>query len=349
MLRSLRWDGDALVVLDQTALPAEERYLRCRTAADVADAIRSLKVRGAPAIGAAAAYGLALAARSAAADGAAPQRSALRRAAQDLLATRPTAVNLRWAVERVLAVADGLSDAPPDVLADRLLAEAQALAAADAASNRALAAHGAALIRPGERILTYCNTGSLATVDYGTALGILRAAHEQGKGIHVYVCETRPVLQGARLTAVEVLRDGIPATLITDNAAGWLMRTGRIDRVVVGADRIARNGDTANKIGTYTLAVLARAHEIPFIVAAPLSTVDFRTATGDAIPVEERRPEEITHIAGVPVAPPGMPAMNIAFDITPHHLISAIVTDVGVATPPYTRSLQELASSRPRQ
>ncbi|MDQ7819808.1 MAG: S-methyl-5-thioribose-1-phosphate isomerase [Armatimonadota bacterium] len=349
MLRSLRWDGDALVVLDQTALPAEERYLRCRTAADVADAIRSLKVRGAPAIGAAAAYGLALAARSAAADGAAAQRSALRRAAQDLLATRPTAVNLRWAVERVLAVADGLSDAPPDVLADRLLAEAQALAAADAASNRALAAHGAALIRPGERILTYCNTGSLATVDYGTALGILRAAHEQGKGIHVYVCETRPVLQGARLTAVEVLRDGIPATLITDNAAGWLMRTGRIDRVVVGADRIARNGDTANKIGTYTLAVLARAHEIPFIVAAPLSTVDFRTATGDAIPVEERRPEEITHIAGVPVAPPGMPAMNIAFDITPHHLISAIVTDVGVATPPYTRSLQELASSRPRQ
>ncbi|MDR7611332.1 MAG: S-methyl-5-thioribose-1-phosphate isomerase [Armatimonadota bacterium] len=349
MLRSLRWDGDALVVLDQTALPAEERYLRCRTAADVADAIRSLKVRGAPAIGAAAAYGLALAARSAAADGAAAQRSALRRAAQDLLATRPTAVNLRWAVERVLAVADGLSDAPPDVLADRLLAEAQALAAADAASNRALAAHGAALIRPGERILTYCNTGSLATVDYGTALGILRAAHEQGKGIHVYVCETRPVLQGARLTAVEVLRDGIPATLITDNAAGWLMRTGRIDRVVVGADRIARNGDTANKIGTYTLAVLARAHEIPFIVAAPLSTVDFRTATGDAIPVEERRPEEITHIAGVPVAPPAMPAMNIAFDITPHHLISAIVTDVGVATPPYTRSLQELASSRPRQ
>jgi methylthioribose-1-phosphate isomerase len=349
MLRSLRWDGDALVLVDQTALPAEERYLRCRTAGEVADAIRSLKVRGAPAIGAAAAYALALAARSAAPDGSAPQRAVLRRAAQELLATRPTAVNLRWAVERVLAVVDTLPDAPPEAVAEAVLREAHAIAAADVASNRALAAYGAALIRPGERILTYCNTGSLATVDVGTALGILRVAHEQGKGIHVYVCETRPVLQGARLTTVEVMRAGIPATLITDNAAGWLMRTGRVDRVVVGADRIARNGDTANKIGTYTLAVLARAHEIPFIVAAPLSTVDFRAPDGDAIPVEERRPEEITHVAGVAVAPAGMPALNIAFDITPHHLISAIVTDAGVATPPYVRSLQELASPRPRQ
>jgi len=249
-------------------------------------------------------------------------------------------------VERMLAVPDQVPWHSGTDLAAALLAEAHRIAEEDIRTNRAIGANGAALIRPGERILTYCNTGSLATVDYGTALGIIRTAHEQGKRIQVLVSETRPVLQGARLTAWEVLRDGIPATLIADNAAGWLMRRGLVDRVIVGADRVAANGDTANKIGTYGLAVLARAHEIPFLVAAPLSTVDFRTPDGSAIPIEERRPEEITHVAGVPVAPEGIAAANPAFDITPHHLITAIVTEAGVATPPYVRSLLDLSAAR---
>lgn len=263
-----------------------------------------------------------------------------------LLGTRPTAVNLRWALERMLAVPARLPHASGAALADALLAEAHAIAEEDGRTNRAIGMHGAALIRSPERILTYCNTGSLATVDFGTALGIIRTAHAQGKRIHVYVSETRPVLQGARLTAWEVLQEGIPATLITDNAAGWLMHRGLIDRVIVGADRVAANGDTANKIGTYGLAVLARAHEVPFIVAAPLSTVDFRTPDGSAIPIEERQAEEITHVAGVPVAPAGITVVNPAFDITPHHLITAIVTEAGVATPPFSRSLPDLAGAR---
>ncbi len=349
MGKALTWDGRALLLLDQTALPAEERIVRCRTAAEVAAAIRAMIVRGAPAIGAAAAYGIVLAAREAHAADRTGLLAHLESAAEILLATRPTAVNLRWAIDRMLRVPLAHTQASGDELTDLLLAEADAIAEDDIQTNRAIGAHGAALIHAGERILTYCNTGSLATVDYGTALGIIRTAHEQGKQVHVYVSETRPVLQGARLTTYEVLQYQIPATLITDNAAGWLMREGKIDRVIVGADRIAANGDTANKIGTYTLAVLARAHEIPFVVAAPLSTVDFRTLDGGGIPIEERRPEEVTRVAGVPVAPAGMPAINPAFDVTPHHLISAIVTEAGVATAPYRRTLQELAASRTRR
>lgn len=345
MSKTLTWDGDALLVLDQTALPSAERFVRCCSAADVAAAIRSMQVRGAPAIGAAAAYGMALAAREAGVADPAAWRVSLKAAGRNLLAARPTAVNLQWAVERMLAVVERSPHASVRDLQDALLAEAHAIAQDDVRINKAMGEHGAALIRPGERILTYCNTGSLATVDFGTALGVIRTAHQQGKRIHVFVSETRPFLQGARLTAWEVLRDGIPATLITDNMAGSLMRAGAIDRVIVGADRIAANGDTANKIGTYTLAVLARAHELPFIVAAPLSTIDFRTPDGTAIPIEERRVEEVTHIAGVPIAPAGIPVRNPAFDVTPHHLISAIVTEAGVATPPYASSLQDLAAS----
>ncbi len=345
MDRALVWDQGTLKLLDQSVLPRETRVVVCATADEVADAIRTMKVRGAPAIGAAAAYGLVLAAQTAPVDPATLQAH-LDAAARMLLSTRPTAVNLRWAVERMLAVPARMPRGSRADLVEALLAEAHRIAEEDVRTNRALGAHGAALIRTGERILTYCNTGSLATVDYGTALGIIRTAHEQGKHIHVLVSETRPVLQGARLTAWEVLRYGIPATLIADNAAGWLMRQGLIDRVIVGADRVAANGDTANKIGTYGLAVLARAHEIPFLVAAPLSTVDFRTPDGTAIPIEERRPEEVTHVAGVRVAPEGMTAANPAFDITPHHLITAIVTEAGVAMPPYTRSLVDLAAAR---
>ena len=346
MDRALVWDRGTLKLLDQSVLPHQTRVVACATADEVADAIRTMKVRGAPAIGAAAAYGLVLAAQTAAAADPPMLRAYLDAAARMLLGTRPTAVNLRWAVERMLAVAGRVAWRSGGDLVEALLAEAQRICEQDVRTNRAIGANGAALIRPGERILTYCNTGSLATVDYGTALGIIRAAHEQGKRIQVFVSETRPLLQGARLTAWEVLRYGIPATLIADNAAAWLMRQGLIDRVVVGADRVAANGDTANKIGTYGLAVLARAHEIPFLVAAPLSTVDFRAPDGSAIPIEERPPEEVTHVAGVPVAPEGIAAANPAFDITPHHLITAIVTEAGVATPPYTRSLLDLSATR---
>lgn len=348
MAKALEWDQETLKLLDQSALPHAVRVVTCSSVDEVADAIRTLKVRGAPAIGAAAAYGLVLAARSAARTDRPAFVRYLHETARMLLGTRPTAVNLRWALDRMLAVPERLSHASSAQLADALLDEANAIAAEDSRTNHAIGQHGAALVRPGDRILTYCNTGSLATVDFGTALGVIRTAHAQGKRIHVYISETRPVLQGARLTAWEVLQEGIPATLITDNAAGWLMRRGLIDRVIVGADRVAANGDTANKIGTYGLAVLARAHEVPLLVAAPLSTVDFRAPDGTAIPIEERRPDEVTHIAGVPVAPAGITAINPAFDITPAHLIGAIITEAGVATPPFTRSLHDLAAAHAR-
>lgn len=344
MAKSLRWNEDRLQILDQTALPHEERIVECRTHGEVAEAIRGMRVRGAPAIGATAAYGLVLGAREIRTDRREVFLSHLDAVAQVLLATRPTGVNLRWAIERMLAVPTRMPSSSVSDLQAALLREADAIAAQDAQTNRAIGEHGAALVASGERILTYCNTGSLATVDYGTAFGIIRTAHAQGKRVHAFICETRPVLQGARLTTWEALQVGLPGTLITDNAAGELMRRKMIDRVIVGSDRIAANGDVANKIGTYTLAVLARAHEVPFIVAAPLSTVDLRTPDGASIPIEERRPDEVTHLAGIRVAPEGFEAMNPAFDITPHHLVTAIVTEVGVAYPPYLRSLRQLAA-----
>ncbi len=338
------WEDGALVLIDQTALPREVRTRRCTSWEEVADAIRRLEVRGAPAIGLVAAYGLVLAAQEVpGAGGRADRLGRLREAAEGLRATRPTAVNLAWALDRMLRVADATPD--PEALPARLLQTAGQLARADLEVNRRIGRHGAALLASGARVLTYCNTGGLATGGYGTAFGVLRSAHEQGRGIHVIVCETRPVLQGARLTMWELRRAGIPATLITDNAAGTLMRAREIDAVIVGADRIAANGDVANKVGTYTLAVLARAHEIPFYVAAPLSTVDLSTPGGDAIPIEERAPDEVTTLAGVRLAPAGVAVRNPAFDITPHSFVTAIVTEAGVIRPPYDAGLRRAVAA----
>jgi methylthioribose-1-phosphate isomerase len=335
----LWWEDGALSLIDQTALPHEVQTRRCITWEEVAEAISALRVRGAPAIGLAAAYGLALAAAEGAGGRGRGERLArLRVAAAGLRATRPTAVNLTWALGRLLAVAEATPD--PDRLAERLLDEAHALARADLAINRRMAANGAALLPDGASVLTYCNTGMLATGGWGTAFGVLRQAHEDGRRIRVVVCETRPMLQGARLTGWELLRCGIPATLITDNAAATLMRAGEINAVIVGADRIAANGDTANKVGTYALAVLAHAHGLPFYVAAPLSTVDLATPEGTVIPIEERSPDEVTMLAGARVAPAGIAVRNPAFDVTPYRLITAIITEAGVLRPPYTVSLR---------
>jgi methylthioribose-1-phosphate isomerase len=340
------WFEDRVVrLVDQTRLPDAVETVTCASVDDVADAIRSLRVRGAPAIGVAAAYGMALAADRAATPGGASVgavRDAVEAAADRLVVTRPTAVNLRWAVERMRAAARRAPDATGVRLAARLRREADAIAAEDIAANEAIGRLGQALVQPRERILTYCHTGSLATAGYGTAFGILRAAHEAGKDVHVIACETRPVLQGARLTAWELQQHGIPATLITDNAAAALMARGDIDRVIVGADRVAANGDVANKIGTYALAVLADAHRLPFLVAAPTSTIDLATPTGAAIPIEDRAATEVTHIAGQRVAPEGVAVRNPAFDVTPHRLVTAIVTEAGVARPPYDQSLRVL-------
>jgi methylthioribose-1-phosphate isomerase len=334
----LWWEDGALSLIDQTVLPHHVTVRRCTTWEDVAEAIRALRVRGAPAIGLAAAYGLALAARSQPGQSRPERLRQLRSVAAGLRATRPTAVNLAWALDRLLDTAEATPD--PEALAERLLEAAHTLARADREANRRIGEHGAGLLPSGARVLTYCNTGMLATGGYGTAFGVLRSAHEQGRGIHVIVCETRPVLQGARLTTWELQQAGIPATLITDNAAGALMRSGDVDVVIVGADRIAANGDVANKVGTYTLAVLAHAHRIPFYVAAPLSTVDLSAPDGSAIPIEERAPEEVTSVAGVQVAPAGFSARNPAFDVTPHALVAAVITEAGVVRPPYVTHLR---------
>jgi len=353
VVRAVWFEDGTVRLVDQTRLPDELVIVTCRTPQEVAEAIRTMRVRGAPAIGIAAAYGVALAAHRAVNPDATDRTAgvtasevlaAVDAAASVLVAARPTAVNLRWAVDRMRAAA-GAPAAAGEALAVRLLREAEAIAAEDRAANEAIGRLGQALVAPGERILTYCHTGGLATAGYGTAFGILRAAHEAGKGIHVLACETRPVLQGARLTAWELLHYGIPATLITDNMAGALMARRQIDRVIVGADRIAANGDVANKIGTYTLAVLAQAHGLPFMVAAPTSTIDLSTPNGDAVPIEERPPGEVTHLAGRRIAPEGIAVRNPAFDITPHRLVTAIVTEAGVAFPPYDRSLPALVAA----
>jgi len=332
-------------MIDQRRLPHEYVVVEYRDYRAVAAAIRDMVVRGAPAIGAAAAFGLALAARqSAAADRPALLRD-LDAAAASLRATRPTAVNLGWAVERLLALARSLPASSAGEIVLALEAEAQALADQDVEINRRMGRVGADVIAPGSRILTHCNAGSLATVDYGTALGVVRAAHEQGKGIHVWVDETRPRLQGARLTAWELLHDGIPMTLIADNAAGCLMRLGRVDVVLFGADRVAANGDVANKIGSYKIAVLAKENGIPCYSAAPCSTVDLSLATGDEIPIEERSPEEVTVIEGQRIAPAGVPVFNPAFDVTPHRYLTGIITENGIAYPPFAQRLRRLVAT----
>jgi methylthioribose-1-phosphate isomerase len=341
---TIDWTDDgAIRLIDQTRLPLEEVYVVCASADEVARAIRTMQVRGAPAIGIAAAMGLAMAARTIHAPTFAAFYAGLEEIGASLVRTRPTAVNLAWAVRRLLRVAQGLRKLPPAEIPARLTAEATAMREEDIRINRAIGKYGQELVPNPARILTHCNAGGLATAGYGTAVGVIRAAAEAGKHIKVWVDETRPLLQGARLTAWELARAGIPATLITDNMAGHFMGRGEVDFVVVGADRIARNGDTANKIGTYGVAVLARAHGIPFYVAAPISTLDLSLNTGAEIPIEERAPEEVTEIGGRRLAPSGIRAANPAFDVTPASYIDGIVTERGVARSPYEESLPRLA------
>ncbi len=338
--RTMAWEGDALLLLDQRVLPALESMQRFTEPVGVADAIRTMVVRGAPAIGVAAAFGLVLAVQAARKKGR-PWRRSFDEAAVLLAGTRPTAVNLFWAIERMRKAAAGL---PDDAAAahSRLEREAVAIFEEDVAANRSMGAHGAKLLPADSCVLTHCNAGALATAGYGTALGVVRAAAAAGKRIHVFVDETRPFLQGARLTAWELMKDGIPCTLITDGMAGTLFAAKKIDAVVVGADRIAGNGDVANKVGTYGVAVLCKVHKVPFFVAAPLSTIDPKLRTGAEIPIEQRDPSEVTHLMGKRVAPHGVQVYNPAFDVTPARYVSAIVTEKGVLKPPYPGAIRKL-------
>jgi methylthioribose-1-phosphate isomerase len=346
MFKTIEWTEDGVRMIDQTRLPAEEVYRICRDYREVAEAIRSMVIRGAPAIGVAAAMGIALGIKQSAARTVAELRAEFEAIAETISRTRPTAVNLFWAVKRMREVSERSLTAQvseAEKLAGvrvRLVEEAQRILAEDIAANEAMGRHGATLLPDSGTVLTHCNAGALATGGYGTALGVIRAAVAAGKKIKVFADETRPFLQGARLTAWELAQDGIPVTLITDNMAGHFMQRGEIQAVIVGADRIAANGDVANKIGTYTLAVLARENNIPFYVAAPRSTIDSSTASGDAIPIEERSPREVTHWAGVPTAPEGIEARHPAFDVTPHRYVTAIITERGIAREPYVQSLK---------
>ena len=341
-VRPIEWLDGRLRLLDQTRLPHEEVYLTLSDHREVAAAISELRVRGAPLIGIAAAYGLALAGQSTAAADREEFLNEVRAAADVLAATRPTAVNLSWALSRLLSAAAAAPDIA-DAARQALVTEALRIHREDAAAQDQIARHGAQLLSAGGAALTICNTGALATGGIGTALGVIRAAWEQGRLSRVFVCETRPLLQGARLTAWELQRLNIPHTLIVDGAAGLLLRRGGVDCVIVGADRIAANGDVANKVGTYPLAILAREHDVPFYVAAPTSSVDLATPNGDEIPIEERSAEEVTSFAGVATAPEGTAALNPAFDVTPNQYITAIITERSVARRPYTKSLAALS------
>lgn len=345
-MQTVWWDGDAVALIDQTKLPHVQQVVRCTDVNDVAEAIRAMIVRGAPAIGVTAAYGMALAALQGRASDDQTLIDELGAAKQVLDAARPTAVNLRWATDRMIKVArDHAEQASTDELRQRLLHEAHLIRDEDEAMCHAIGAHGAALLNSGTRVLTHCNAGGLATAGYGTALAPIKTAHTQGKQLHVLVDETRPFLQGARLTAWELQAAGIAQTLITDNMAGYFMRRGEVDCIIVGADRIVANGDVVNKIGTYSLAVLARAHNIPFYVAAPTSTIDLCLASGDDVPIEQRNPDEVTHLAGQLLAPAGVQAAHPAFDITPHTLVTAIITELGIVEPPYDQALPHLFDS----
>ncbi len=347
MLPTIARENDTVVMIDQRKLPAQEVYVRCKTPAEVARAIKTMVIRGAPAIGVAAAMGVAIGVRRSQSTGTQKLAAEFYKTCELLAATRPTAVNLFWAIERMkrsfaAAVAAGES---VDQIKDRLDREAQAIHDEDVASCRAMGAYGAEVVPAEATILTHCNAGALATAGYGTALGVVRGAVERGKRVAVLADETRPFLQGARLTAWELVRDGIPTTVITDNMAGAIMRTGHIDLVVVGADRIAANGDTANKIGTYSVAVLAKEHDIPFYVAAPLSTIDLNTPDGASIPIEERSSREVTHLGGSQLTPDGALIRNPAFDVTPCKLITGIITERGIFRAPYTESLKRAFES----
>ena len=335
MVETIQWTDDGVVMIDQRRLPREEVFVTCRTYEEVAEAIRSMVVRGAPAIGVAAAMGVALGAR---------QGADFETVCATLEQTRPTAVNLFWAIERMRRLRACWTTATGEDLTRRLIEEARQIRLEDIAICRSIGRNGAPLIPDAATVLTHCNAGALATAGYGTALGVIRAAVESGKQVAVFADETRPFLQGARLTAWELQQDGIPTTLITDNMAGHFLRSGRIACVVVGADRIAANGDVANKIGTYSVAVLAKENDVPFYVAAPVSTFDLTLDSGDAIPIEQRAAAEVTHVLGVAVAPDNIGVENPAFDVTPARYITAIICENGVARPPYTESLKRLAA-----
>jgi methylthioribose-1-phosphate isomerase len=336
----IEWLGDRIRVIDQTRLPHEEVFLDLDNYRQVADAINELRIRGAPDIGVAAAYGFALGAQKIEPDSKDEFLAQLRPVNETLSSSRPTAVNLFWALERMNRVAQSSEDVSK--IKKDLLAEARRIEAENDEANRRLSELGSELIQEGFTILTHCNAGSLATAGYGTALGIIKMAREQGKRIEAYATETRPLLQGARLTTWELLKENIPVTLITDSMAGYFMNKGDIDCVIVGADRIAANGDVANKIGTYTLAVLAMENAIPFYVAAPLSTIDLSLPTGEDIPIEERSPDEVTHIQGIRIAAEGVRAVNPAFDVTPHSYVTAIITEKGVIREPYVERLRNI-------
>ncbi|MBW1947725.1 MAG: S-methyl-5-thioribose-1-phosphate isomerase [Deltaproteobacteria bacterium] len=337
MLPTITWDNDRVILIDQRLLPAEEVYLECLDYIQVAEAIEEMAIRGAPAIGIAAAYGVALGVNKI------KESDDLDKEFERILArlgdTRPTARNLFWALERMKQTFDNHKSSALPELKHLLIQEAVAIDKQDVETNKKIGFWGRELIHDGQNILTHCNAGALATAGYGTALGVIRAVSEQGKKIRVFADETRPVLQGARLTCWELDREGIPVVLITDNMAGHLMKKGQISAVITGADRIARNGDTANKIGTYSVAVLAKEHRLPFYVAAPLNTIDLSLANGDAIPIEERNPEEVRKLAGQFITVPHIDVRNPAFDVTPAEYITAIITEKGIAKPPYEQSL----------
>ena len=342
-IQTLKWEDDALVLLDQTRLPGEVTYLSCNDVETVAEAICELRVRGAPAIGVAAAYGAVIGAREGAELEPAAFRTHVAGSMDRLAETRPTAVNLFWALNQMRRVLEANADADNHQICEQLLARAHEIFEADRAVCRQLGHHGAALLQNGQTAITHCNAGSLATADYGTALGVIYAAAEQNKRIKVFADETRPLLQGARLTAWELDQSGVEVTLICDSMAAAVMRKEQIDCVIVGADRIAANGDVANKIGTYGLAIAAKEHGIPFYVAAPISTLDMELECGDQIPIEERKAEEVSHGFGVATAPEGVAIYNPAFDVTPNGLISAIISEKGVARPPFGPQLRNWA------
>jgi len=345
MVETIEWKDSAVVMIDQRLLPSREVYNRYTDYRGVAEAIRTMVIRGAPAIGVAAAMGIALGIQKAEARNLQQLDEQFRRICDEISRTRPTAVNLFWAVERMKRVYGQVRSRGVEAVRAALVAESLEMKEEDIRANRAMGRFGQELLPSEARILTHCNAGALATAGYGTALGVIRAAVEAGKRVHVFVDETRPFLQGARLTAWELQADQIPATVITDNMAGHFLHQGKIDCVIVGADRIAANGDVANKIGTYSVAVLAKENGVPFFVAAPLSTFDLSIPDGNHIPIEERDPEEVRRIQGIPLTPPDIPVANPAFDITPHRYIGAIITNRGVARPPFSESLRRLAET----
>jgi methylthioribose-1-phosphate isomerase len=340
MIETIQWTDDGVVMIDQTRLPNEEIYVTCQSYTEVAEAIRSMVIRGAPAIGVAAAMGVAIGIAQANPEGLDAQMATI---SAELAATRPTAVNLFWAIDRMNRLYRECRHLAWEEIRDRMIAEARLVRTEDIEINNAIGRHGAPLVPDGKTVLTHCNAGALATAGYGTALGVIRAAVEAGKDIDVFADETRPFLQGARLTVWELQHDGIRATLITDNMAGHFLHSGRIGCVVVGADRIAANGDVANKIGTYSVAVLAKENNVPFYVAAPISTLDLSLPNGEHIPIEQRGAAEVTHVFGVRVAPVGTAVQNPAFDVTPHRYVTGIITERGVARAPFEQSLRELA------